>query len=65
MVKKTFIIDMQNHYIPSEAFKLVRKTSEYDYTIGIRRLAKAYRMITDIDEHLRWMDVIQGFTWLF
>jgi len=56
MVKKAFIIDMQNHYIPPEAFKLVRKTSEYDYTIGIRRLAKAYRMITDIDEHLRWMD---------
>lgn len=56
MVKKTFVIDMQKHYIPPEALKLVRKTSEYDYTIGLRRFTKAYKVITDIDIHLKWMD---------
>ncbi len=28
MTKKTFIVDMQHHYIPSEALKLVKKTEE-------------------------------------
>ncbi len=34
MSDETFIVDMQHHYIPSEALKLVRKTEEYNYTIG-------------------------------
>jgi predicted TIM-barrel fold metal-dependent hydrolase len=56
MTGKISVIDMQAHYIPSEALKLVRKTREYDYTIGLRRLAKAYRMIMEIENHLEWMD---------
>ena len=56
MKSRPFVIDMQAHYIPPEALKLVRKTEEYDYTIGLNRLAKAYGMITNIDTHLKWMD---------
>lgn len=56
MTNETFIVDMQHHYIPSEALKLVKKTEEYDYTIGQRRFAKSYQMIADVDAHLKWMD---------
>ena len=42
MADKLFAIDMQNHYIPSEALKLARKTEEYDYTYSIGRFVKAY-----------------------
>ena len=56
MSNETFVVDMQHHYIPSEALKLVGKTSEYDYAIGIRKHAQAYEVMTDIDTHLRWMD---------
>jgi predicted TIM-barrel fold metal-dependent hydrolase len=51
-----FIIDMQAHYIPPEALKLVRKTKEFDYTVSLRRLGKAYEMITNIETQLEWMD---------
>lgn len=53
---RIFVVDMQHHYIPSEALKLVKKTSEYDYTIGLRRFTKAYQLITDAEAHLKWMD---------
>src|SRR3972149_4579569 len=56
MAKRTFVIDMQKHYIPSEARQLVKKTSEYDFTIGLRRFTRAYQIMTDIDIHLEWMD---------
>jgi predicted TIM-barrel fold metal-dependent hydrolase len=56
VAKKTFVIDMQKHYIPSEALQLVKKTSEYDFTIGLRRFTRAYEIMTDIDLHLGWMD---------
>jgi len=47
---------MQNHYIPSEALKLARKTEEYDYTYSISRFVNAYKRMTNIHEHLEWMD---------
>ena len=56
MAAKLFSIDMQNHYIPSEALKLARKTEEYDYTYSISRFVKAYERMSNIDEHINWMD---------
>ncbi|MFH1124969.1 MAG: amidohydrolase family protein [Pseudomonadota bacterium] len=56
MVDKLFVIDMQNHFIPSEALKLARKTEEYDYTYSIGRFIKAYERITNIEGHLEWME---------
>ena len=56
MAKDDFVIDMQAHHIPPEALKLVSKTEEYDYTIGLKRFAKAYAMMSDIDVHLKSMD---------
>lgn len=56
MAKKGLVIDMQAHYIPVEALKLVRKTAEYDYAIGLKRFSKAYQLITDIEGHIEWMD---------
>ena len=64
MTNKPFVIDMQAHYIPPEALSLVRKTREYDYTIGLMRLAKSYEMIKDIKTHLKWMDE-SGLIWQF
>ncbi len=51
-----FVIDMQNHYIPSNALQLVGKTSEYDYSIGLKRFVKAYEIMTNIEAHIKWMD---------
>lgn len=56
MTKEPSVIDMQAHYIPPEALGLVKKTREYDYTIGLKRLAKSYEMIKDIRALLKWMD---------
>ena len=56
MGEKTMVIDMQHHYIPSEALQLVGKTSEYDFTISLKRYTKANEIITNIDKHLEWMD---------
>ena len=56
MTNRPFVIDMQAHYIPPEALNLVRKTREYDHTIGLKRLTKSYEMIKDIKTHLKWMD---------
>jgi len=56
MADKLFSIDMQNHYIPLEALKLARKTEEYDYTYSIGRFVKAYERMSNIDEHIKWMD---------
>jgi len=56
MSKEFFVIDMQNHFIPSAALKLARKTEEYDYTYSINRFVQAYRRMTDSDGHIAWMD---------
>jgi predicted TIM-barrel fold metal-dependent hydrolase len=56
MTSKSFVIDMEHHYIPPEAVQLIRKTDEHDYTYPIRRFAKSFGLIKDIGEHLRWMD---------
>jgi predicted TIM-barrel fold metal-dependent hydrolase len=56
MAKSDFIVDMQAHFIPPEAVKLVSKTDEYDYTIGLKRFKKAYELIQDVDSYLKWMD---------
>lgn len=56
MRDEMFVVDMEHHYIPEEALKLVGKTVEYDHSIGRKRIPKAYEIITDIDTHLRWMD---------
>jgi len=56
MATKTFVIDMHHHYIPFEALHLVGKTTEHDYTIGLKRFTKAYQLITDIEAHLKFMD---------
>ena len=56
MVNSPFIIDMQHHYVSPETLKLVGKTNEIDFTIGLKKLAKIYELVTDISAHLKWMD---------
>jgi len=56
MAGRTLIIDMEHHYIPSEALKLVRKTREHDYTISLRRFSISFEYATDLGRHLKWMD---------
>jgi predicted TIM-barrel fold metal-dependent hydrolase len=56
MTEKTYVIDMQHHYISPEALKLVRKTGERDYTLPLQEFPKSYELIADIDSHLKWMD---------
>ncbi|MBN1106904.1 MAG: amidohydrolase [Deltaproteobacteria bacterium] len=50
------VIDMQHHFIPAEALKLVKKTEEHDFTYGLNRFKKEYEQMVNVDEHLRWMD---------
>ncbi len=38
MTNERFIIDMEHHYVPIEALKLVGKTREQDHTIGLKRV---------------------------
>ena len=57
MTEHHFVIDMQHHYIPSEALQLAGKTSEYDYATTINRFRKAYSIMTDIEADLAFMDV--------
>ena len=56
MMNGNLVIDMQHHFIPSEALKFVGKTREYDYTIGLRRYRKSYEIMVDISVHLKFMD---------
>jgi aminocarboxymuconate-semialdehyde decarboxylase len=49
-------MDMQHHFIPPEAMKLVRKTPEHDFTYGLKRLVWAYATIQDIAAHIPYMD---------
>jgi len=56
MIDGYFVIDMQHHFIPSEALKLVGKTSEYDFTIGLKRYRRSYEIMVDVEAHLEFMD---------
>ena len=56
MAKQTLVIDMQQHYVPPKAYGLVKKSSEYDHAVGMKRLPRAYELIVDIEGNLRWMD---------
>ena len=56
MINENFIIDMEHHYIPAEALKLVGKTSEFDYAMSLRKRVRAYEIMTDIEQTLKWMD---------
>jgi len=56
MINEIPVIDMQHHYIPSEALQFVGKTIEHDYSIGLRRFRKAYEVMQDVDLHLSFMD---------
>jgi predicted TIM-barrel fold metal-dependent hydrolase len=56
MSRETLVVDMQHHFIPAEALKLVRKTDEHDFTYGLSRFKREYEQMVDVDEHLRWMD---------
>ena len=53
---ETFVVDMQHHFIPAEALKLVGKTEEHDFTYGLKRFKKEYAQMVDVQEHLNWMD---------
>ena len=56
MTNGTAVIDMQHHYIPSEALQFVGKTAEYDYSVSLRRFRKAYDTMVDITKSLAYMD---------
>ena len=56
MIKGIPVIDMQHHYIPSEALGFVGKTEEHDFTTGLNRFRKAYEIMANVDLHLEFMD---------
>src|SRR4030042_3142422 len=56
MINGNSVIDMQHHFIPSEALKFLGKTQEHDFTTGLRRYRKAYDIMADINLHLEFMD---------
>ncbi len=56
MTDDMFVIDMQNHYIPPDALKLVKKTDEHDFLTSVNRFKKAFQLMTDIEAHNQWMD---------
>jgi predicted TIM-barrel fold metal-dependent hydrolase len=56
MIDGQFVIDMQHHYVPADALKLVGKTPEYDFATSLKRFSRTYRTIADIDADLAYMD---------
>ncbi|RJR40785.1 MAG: hypothetical protein C4576_19670 [Desulfobacteraceae bacterium] len=56
MKNKYLVIDMQHHFIPAEALKLVGKTDEHDFTYGLSRFKREYEQMVSVAEHLEWMD---------
>ena len=56
MINEIPVMDMQHHFIPSEALEFVGKTDEYDFSIGLKRLCKAYEIMQNVDLHLSFMD---------
>ncbi len=56
MIDENFIVDMEHHFIPSRALKLVGKTREHDFGVGLRRFREAYEIMGNINVHLEFMD---------
>jgi 5-carboxyvanillate decarboxylase len=56
MVNGYKVVEMQHHYIPSEALKFLGKTREHDYTFGLNRYRAVYDRMGDVDTHLEFMD---------
>ena len=56
MIDGYYVMDMEHQFIPSEALKFLGKTTEFDYTISLKRFSKAYETISDINVHLEFMD---------
>ena len=56
MVNGYYVTDMQHHFIPEAGLKLFTQTPEHDFTTGLRRYLKAYRVMADIKQHLDYMD---------
>lgn len=55
-MEKPFVIDMHNHFIPPEALPLICDTAEHNYLYSVKRFAKAFSVMTDIEAHKAWMD---------
>lgn len=56
MIDGNFVIDMQHHFIPEDALKLIGKTPDYDFTISLKRYRRSYEIMIDIEAHLKFMD---------
>ncbi|MEW6665049.1 MAG: amidohydrolase family protein [Thermodesulfobacteriota bacterium] len=56
MINGYYVMEMQHHFIPSEAIKCMGKTREHDYGFGLNRYRAAYDRMGDIDTHLRYMN---------
>ncbi len=56
MIGGQLVIDMQHHYLPRVALPLVGKTREYDFGTSLKRFAKSYERMTDLDVDLAYMD---------
>ena len=56
MIGGQLVIDMQHHYVSADALKHVGKTPEYDFSTSLKRFAKTYGLMTDIEADLAYMD---------
>jgi predicted TIM-barrel fold metal-dependent hydrolase len=56
MNPQDLVIDVQHHFIPEKALKLVGKTDEHDFTYGLSRFRKEYEQMVNPHDHLSWMD---------
>jgi len=56
MVEGNLVIDMQHHYVPPEALKLVGKTSEFDFAKSVNRFRNAVSKITSVDADLEYLE---------
>ena len=56
MVGGYHVVEMQHHFIPSQALKFMGKTREHDYGFGLNRYRAVYDRMGDIEMHLKFMD---------
>lgn len=56
MINDFFVTDMQHHFIPEAALNLFTQTPEHDFTTGLRRYLRAYKIMADVKGHLDYMD---------
>ncbi len=56
MAEGNFVIDMQHHYVPPEAMKLVGKTGEFDFAKSVNRFRNAASKISSIDADIAYLD---------